>query len=514
MIAALLNYYAKEPGHLSRVLDVAQELKALTQILETKPYGFSIDLAALASRRDYLNLEKWLHDHVKESGEIFVRATLEFLREKCRAQILKGQGAEGATASVPLSPDVAAMFLKVLNAQPTVVSPETSTLIKEVVSLTLQSYPRLTAVNASSEDGPTSQESFPPDVEEEANSYYEKIYKGETSIEAIVSVLQRLKASQVKRDQDIFNCMIHSLFDEYKFFSRYPDKELAITSMLFGALIQHQIVSYMPLGIALRYVLDALRQPVGSKLFKFGIGALRQFQSRLNEWPQYCAHLVSIVNLQTSHPEIVAYIQQCQQGKNVMEAATEKGLTDSSIMLAKDVNSQQQPLKVVVSSAPVFRALRVGAFHEGLDSSAEEPDEKTQDKILFLINNLSEDNLDQKFVEMRALLHELHYRWFSNYIVIKRASIEPNFHGLYIAFLNRMNSSVLNKQVVHFTLENLRVLLNSEKTVSSSSERALLKNLATWLGALTLGKDKPIKHKNIAFKVFFYLLRHKPRPKY
>jgi CCR4-NOT transcription complex subunit 1 len=46
----------------------------------------------------------------------------------------------------------------------------------------------------------------------------------------------------------------------------------------------------MTLGIALRYVLDALRKPSwqNGKMFRFGMFALDQFKPRLSEWPQYC----------------------------------------------------------------------------------------------------------------------------------------------------------------------------------------------------------------------------------
>ena len=33
-----------------------------------------------------------------------------------------------------------------------------------------------------------------------------------------------------------------------------------------------------------------------------------------------------------------------------------------------------------------------------------------------------------------------------------------------------------------------------------ASERAVLKNLGSWLGTITLAKDKPILHKNLSFK--------------
>lgn len=61
-----------------------------------------------------------------------------------------------------------------------------------------------------------------------------------------------------------------------RFFPKFPDKELTITSVLFGSLIQQQLISYVPLVIALRYVLDALRQPLNSKMFRFGMYALEQ----------------------------------------------------------------------------------------------------------------------------------------------------------------------------------------------------------------------------------------------
>ena len=54
--------------------------------------------------------------------------------------------------------------------------------------------------------------------------------------------------------------MVHNLFDEYRYFPKYPDKPLRITAMLFGALVQHNLVAGITLGLFLRYVLEALRK--------------------------------------------------------------------------------------------------------------------------------------------------------------------------------------------------------------------------------------------------------------
>eukprot|EP00957_Ditylum_brightwellii_P141896 10810272-Ditylum_brightwellii.AAC.1 len=91
-----------------------------------------------------------------------------------------------------------------------------------------------------------------------ANSYFQKIHTCGKSIIEVVEMLKRFKISGSAKENDIFACMIHNLFDEYHFFSKYPKKELHITGILFGMLIQHQLVSSITLGIALRYILEAL----------------------------------------------------------------------------------------------------------------------------------------------------------------------------------------------------------------------------------------------------------------
>lgn len=67
-------------------------------------------------------------------------------------------------------------------------------------------------------------EPFSTDIEEEANSYFQKIYSEQKPIEEVVQMLKQFKVSPSTREQEVFACMIHNLFDEYRFFNRYPDK--------------------------------------------------------------------------------------------------------------------------------------------------------------------------------------------------------------------------------------------------------------------------------------------------
>ena len=98
--------------------------------------------------------------------------------------------------------------------------------------------------------GPVSRE-----VEDEANTYFQRIYNQpphQISIDEVLELLKKFQSSGVKREQDVFNCMIKNLFEEYKFFPQYPDKELHITAQLFGGIIEHNLVTMVKLGLALR----------------------------------------------------------------------------------------------------------------------------------------------------------------------------------------------------------------------------------------------------------------------
>jgi CCR4-NOT transcription complex subunit 1 len=78
----------------------------LAIVLECKQFYFSIGLAALASRREYLNLEKWLKDHLAVFGSNFFLACLEFLNERANMT---------GPDNVTLSAEIIRTFLKTLH---------------------------------------------------------------------------------------------------------------------------------------------------------------------------------------------------------------------------------------------------------------------------------------------------------------------------------------------------------------------------------------------------------------
>lgn len=64
---------------------------------------------------------------------------------------------------------------------------------------------------------------------------------------------------------------------------------------------------------------------------------------------------------------------------------------------------------------------------------------------------------------MKGLVGDDHIDWVAQYLVMKRASIEPNFHSLYINFMDTLGSSPLRKTVLRETYRNIKVI-NKNKT--------------------------------------------------
>ncbi|XP_030222805.1 CCR4-NOT transcription complex subunit 1 isoform X5 [Gadus morhua] len=666
-----------DQAKLSRILDVAQDLKSLSMLLNATPFAFVIDLAALASRREYLKLDKWLTDKIREHGEPFILACVTFLKRRCPS-IMGGLAPDkDQPKSAQLPPETLATMLACLQSCAGSVSQELSETILTMVancsnvmnkarqpppgvmpkgrapstssldaispvqidplsamgSLNLggsttshtqnmqgfpsslssafsnpqspaKAFPPLTNPNPSTAFGgigslssqlpgmdsgplgsgigssigsglgmpavtsdpfgtrkmstpglnpptfqqtdlsqvwPEANQHFSKEIDDEANSYFQRIYNHPPhptmSVDEVLEMLQRFKDSTIKREREVFNCMLRNLFEEYRFFPQYPDKELHITACLFGGIIEKGLVTYMALGLALRYVLEALRKPFGSKMYYFGIAALDRFKNRLKDYPQYCQHLASIGHFLQFPHHLQEYIEYGQQSRDPPVKLQGSITTPGSLALAQVQAQSQQPgvpkapqpgqasTLVTTTTAtttvaktttiarptpsgfkkdvpPSINTTNIDTLLVATDQTERivEPPENVQEKIAFIFNNLSQSNMTQKVEELKETVKEEFMPWVSQYLVMKRVSIEPNFHSLYSNFLDTLKNPDFGKMVLSETYRNIRVLLTSDKAAANFSDRSLLKNLGHWLGMITLAKNKPILYTDLEVK--------------
>lgn len=87
----------------------------LDALLEVRPFKFALDVAALASRREYLNLDKWLADNVTAHGADFLHAVIAFLELKMDSEkAVRVSDPPVEPRTMQLSPQTIAIFLRVL----------------------------------------------------------------------------------------------------------------------------------------------------------------------------------------------------------------------------------------------------------------------------------------------------------------------------------------------------------------------------------------------------------------
>ncbi|GAB5590858.1 CCR4-NOT core subunit cdc39 [Umbelopsis nana] len=492
LLESFLDRYRRDPLSVSQILDLIQESKILSQVLRSKPYFFILDLASLAARRDFLNLEKWIDSSIDMHGEGFIGASLEFWKQKLNSELSRRKD-NTSVVSVAVSVDVVSSFLRALSRRDSIKA--FSGLFEQVKGLCSQLFPN--EMNAT-DNAAVDDSMFSPEIEEEVKQYFERLYNDEIAVEQIAVLLQRFKDSKTPKEQQIFACMVHTLLDEVRYFGNYPQKELSSTARLFGLLVQLHLVSYNSLRAALKHVLDSVQQAPDSKLYAFGIIALSQFVSRVPEWPQYAVQLSQVESIKRIHPKLALSIEKALRTSDAghSETASTSLFSQGSSGAITNSSAIDKSGSVLQNDADQRDASHLDVAGIPYDV----PTQQIQDRVSFIINNISQGNLKNKTDELCEVLNESNFRWFSQYLVVRRVSIEPNYHQLYMQLLDSLDNQQLNDCILNETYANIKILLKSEKTVQLSSERALLKNLGSWLGALTLAKDIAIRQNDLSFQ--------------
>ncbi|CAH0481315.1 unnamed protein product [Peronospora belbahrii] len=575
----------------------------LYAIIHSNYFSFALALATMGANHDVLNLETWLVERLASQRTAFATSCLAFVHRNYARAVPKSNITP--QSSHVLSIESVATILKcimaVQGALPVTIAQE----LKRIITLCMEAHPVISAsahpsgeeaidhapgavgatvgiatgavaaAGAGARSEPTSSGAEAPSytaemIEEQANAYFQQIYTSEQNINDVVAMLKRFQGSRDERERQIFYCMIHNLFDEYRFFPRYPEMELRITGVLFGKLIEHQVLPPNFLQTALRSVLESLREPVNSKFFFFGACALQQFVPRLRELPAYCTNLSQIPHLQHALPEIMRQVNQVTRSIALsgpsQDTSAESGLSllgstlpplsgtgdgdgttrlsssaasfgagspppegsgakgqdetalgiqiPASILSRSAGPSLASPLPKLPAASPPPPAapapeLKVNhIFHESVmvdeDEAVEQPDENVKDRIHFIVNNMSISNLEAKISEMRKMLLPVYHAWLANYLVVKRISTQPNYHTVYLIFVEKLVRPELEREILKRTLQNTRKLLTSGTITTNSQQRSLLKNLGSWLGVFTLARNKPLLQRDLDLKELLY----------
>lgn len=549
LLRALVALYARDASFLPFVVEIVrQQPDGMAKFLDLPITTLVFDAICCASRSDpqEYDLDRWLLERAKlvisqgqNQARAFARNLLTFVQRKA----VGPQGA-GPGVGAPLSPrEIEIIFsrLSILAAEPGLLTPDfISELAKTYEACGgrgsfLNNLPDgASSTGNGSMPGSSSGGAAAGAAEKHSNALLQALYSANKSPMETVEALVRMKQSSNPADQNVFNGLVHGVLDKYRVLESESDRNVQLTGIIVGTFIQRQLISSMALGIALRYVLEALRKPTNSPYFRFGILALDQIKGKLAEWPQTAAQVVRIPHMRERYPDLVRELESvlatpinqaaaAAAAAAARDAASNGGTSTpqpGTLAAMANASSVVQQVQAAIRSpvAPGPYPLRgserteerYAAFSSRLDEliggacnipeNIPPPSADIEDRMTFIINNLAQRNLAEKVKEAKEVLESDFFPWVAFYLVAKRVSTQGNYHTLYMSFLDQIDEPGLMEQVRIRTLATVRRLLGSNEIVTSTNERSVLKNLGSWLGRLTLAKNKPLLHRELNLK--------------
>lgn len=161
------------------------------------------------------------------------------------------------------------------------------------------------------------------------------------------------------------------------------------------------------------------------------------------------------------------------------------------------------------SIMPIEKVQNIPTINEDIDAT--NVPEETQNRIIFLLNNLDITKMDEKIGEFRNLLeNENTQKWFAKILVHKRAAqeninIAPMLTN-YCLMLTKLNKKTIFNFVLKETYACIHKYLSMPLAQSDkvNQRKNVLKNLGSWLGQLTLKREKPIILKHLNMKTLLF----------
>lgn len=487
----LVEFYTQDQMLLPLIFEHALEHGWLQLLFSLQGPSFVVDLAMYAHGKGHCNIEDWAQQHILQAGLAnFAHAVGDYLVSK-----MEDESSLQRDHAAPTTPGLAVKTVYALLQLVTDAVPEESVgaLSRKCMAL----YPRLfnygqneklnAIIDANGEQGNQLSEEATKEMEE----CYKKMYGGIMTPDMLVADLNRLKVSEKPEDQELFAAMLFGLFEEYNCFGEYPNEALATTAVLFGGLVSYQVLSGIAEQAAIVMIFEAVSEyGPEDNMYRFGLQALLHVLPRIKEWPRMVDRILSTPSLRGT-AAIPAAEQAFKELTQEMAALNGDGANGIPNGVIDD--------EFLDDSAPLpFSAIKVDPPSE--DSFFEDPDEDVSDKVMFHLNNVSKRNFEEKFGEIEEQLDDKYTQWFAHYMVEDLAKSQPNFQWLYLQILEKLNRKTLWAEIMRETYISCAKMLNSQSTMDNQHERATMKNLAGWLGSITLARNQPILHRNLSFK--------------
>ena len=552
VIFVLYNSWKNSPDlmNLSLIFDLSNSLlkDSLLPLVNSKYHNFSVHLAILASKRDYLHIEQWIKKSIERYGDIFINSLLDYLKiniiQPCQINLNFNQK-ENNKASIlekaQLSLESLSIILNTLNSYNIQnennninindkLSSQTKKDIEEINKIIFDIYDEIQVEQINSDE-----------IEKEVSQLLRNMLEEKITVDKVINILIKYKLSNDKRQNEIFSCLIHGVLDEYRFYGQYPKNKLKIMSELFGKIINNKLIEGIIETLALKYIFDGIKKGSGL-LHYFGINALTQFIGKISHWPTYMKSLLDLEQIKQNKSLYILILQENEksQKRNISEKSSEN--SDKFIPLISISQSENKSIEENINSntntslnneilnsankskdSKTIEIENVDKLKDKLsgitksfidydynseqnsnnESKIEIPNEEIINKIKIIFDSLNKSNIIEKAIEISNLLgnDEKTIRWFSYYFITTKINYGKKIpFQIYYDLFNYINNPILSKYILKDTIKYIQELLSLDYLYIDNKCKNILKNLGTWLGFNTLPKNKPILAKDIDFR--------------
>jgi hypothetical protein len=487
---------------ISKALDWFQPIhEFFASMTPADPASFSVPLGLLAVKREFLRLEHWLTSRVTALGVGWVEELLRYLHSAVLEpmaglkQPTKRQVDELLDKAILSTNSLAVLFetLQGVTPMPARHKQQAEAIYRRVLAI----VPELEQVTTS-------------DTEQRANEMLEALYAGRTTIDEFMERVGQLKQSASNRDQEILSCLILNIIDEFRFYPNFPERELYITSEIFGRFIRERVVDGKALVILLKALTDSLEKD--GKMFNFGLKAVQHFLLTSDHIfsAEFYKSLFMNERLREQQPKMLLDLQTCLTAANRMpdipselvEALARRSPTareEGEPGARRRLRAEQQEVKGAGELNLVRLLNRTFSELEAEDQLSE----SMREKIVFLLNSIDEKKLEKRMPEFEELMKERpHLSWFSKYVVFKLVPYQTGVQGLYRKIIYRASVKNLYKTVYTLTMRMINLvmdyMISRENLVGDDKKTSV--SCGKWVGQMTLVCNKPIVTRDLDIK--------------
>lgn len=553
VIYVLYNSWKNYPDlmNLSAILDLANNTikDSLLLLVNSKYHNFSVHLGLLASKRDYLHIEKWLNKNIDEYGDEFVKSLIDYLNinivQPCKINTDSGielneTNKANILEKAQFSQESLCIILNTLNSFINNDNSNNKNINSKLSLNTKNQIAKISKIIFDIYDELQDQQINSKEIEEEVSQLLRSMFDGKITTDHVVNLLYLYKKSNNKRKIELYSCLIHQMIYEYKYIGKYQKNRLKLFAELYGKIINKKLFEGVLETLALSYIYDSIKND-SEKHYYFGFTALNEIIENIACWPKFVKKLLNVEKIKQHNNLYMKILSEMEkiQKRNIFEKSEksekQNGFVPSTMSEHKSSDIDLERKTYITNNTNYTYSTLNDIKGNETENNIQENVDKLKYKLSgspksFILNdnqniinntcsinnaiiekitinsknileNYNQKKLIEKASEINKLINndETSIKVFS-YIIVTTQIIQSKNILYFNELFNIINNQLLNKYILKYTIKYIQTLLRIKSLYIEEKAFNILKNLGTWLGLMTILKNKPILAKDIDFR--------------